>query len=150
MQPVRRIFAWAMEMLLQAILLIVFLGFIDHVDIMSAPKDFAKVTIGALIFFGISGYAVTTLLARLLWRVKALWSYPVAASVLFLFHFQLLNFMSSSGLQDAHGRMLTRIFGVCLVFLITLLGSALLTWTKRQTLGRETVNLSAPEKSALR
>jgi len=77
-----------------------------------------------------TGYLLTTLLARALWTVNKLWLYPSAAAILFLVHFQIMNW-EMGGEWEPQIKIRIRVVGVCIVFACTLLGSlALRKWTR--------------------
>ncbi len=69
-----------------------------------------------------TGYLLTTLLARTLWRVNKLWSYPSVAAMLFLVHFQIMNW-GMGGEWEPSISIRIRVAGACIVFACTLLGS---------------------------
>lgn len=85
---------------------------------------------GLALFSFTTGYLFTTVIARGIWRNQKVWSYPIAATVLFLIHAQIF-FVVSGGLMRSQ-RFKMRLAGCCVVFICTFLGSIVLrTWTHR-------------------
>jgi hypothetical protein len=72
-----------------------------------------------------TGYLLTTLLLRSLWRPQRLWSYPLVGAFLFLLHFQILNW-AAGGEWEPSISIRIRVFGACIVFGCTLAGSYVL------------------------
>jgi hypothetical protein len=123
MRVIMRITTWAIEMLVQAVLLTIFIISISHVDSHVSPKDVLFLVVSVLIYFGLSGYTVTTLVARILLSDNRVWIYSIVAPMLFLIHFEFVNRMVAEGFMDPHNRVLMRVIGSFLVLVVTIAGS---------------------------
>ena len=121
-----KILIWSAEMLSQALMLTVLLIILAHVDSPATAEDVIVLSLSVLIFFGLSGYALTTLCARLFWAPLNCWRYPAVACVLFPIHFGLLSLLSSNGFMDPMSRIAFLGVGTLIVGSTTLLGSSLL------------------------
>ena len=127
-----RLSAWLVEMLVEALSFYFVATVISHTDGPTTAKDVAAFLIGTLTFFGISGYAVTTLAMRLVLRGR--WSrvYPIIAPLLFLVHFQIMNLMVPGGLLDTGNRFVFRLIGSGVVLLVATAISLLLERLERK------------------
>jgi hypothetical protein len=125
---IRRIVVWFIEtvseMLLLGIVLTVLLG---H-DPRTFLKDLSVYSSGVVLLFFTTGYLLTTIVVRVVWKGRALWVYPAIATGLFLIHFEIMN-VSLGGAFAPPDRLLIRAAGACIVILCTLAGTiALRKW----------------------
>jgi hypothetical protein len=90
-------------------------------------------SVGAIALLSFTtGYLVTTVVARGVWRSRKLWSYPIAATVLFLIHAQI--FFNAAGGSAPSEKLKMRLAGSCVVFACTFAGSvALRRWSRRSS-----------------
>src|ERR1700679_2601440 len=88
----RRLAVWVLETSVEALLLGILLAFRLGFDRHALMRDSLIYSVDVAVFFFTTGYLVTTLVARALWRGQriARW-YPVVASVLFFIHFEIMN-----------------------------------------------------------
>jgi hypothetical protein len=121
----RLLAVWLVETLCEILLLslsvIALLGLHEY----SFGQDLKLYIFAIAFFMFMTGYLLTTLLARTLWRVRRIWSYPLAAAVLFLFHFQIMN-LGMGGEWEPAISIRIRVAGACIVFACTLAGSFVL------------------------
>ena len=118
----KRILVWFLETLLEAVLLALTLICLFGDNKHAYFKDFAIgfVWIGTMFFS--TGYLLSTIVARAIWRGRSLWIYSVIATVLFSIHFEILNY-AAGGAFDPPQRWVVRITGACIAFLCTLAGT---------------------------
>jgi hypothetical protein len=77
-----------------------------------------------LYIFGLSGYLITTLIARLFLMRQNFWLSPAWAMVLFLVHFEVLNrLILPGGAGGPSDRIVLRSVGVCITSLTAIAGS---------------------------
>ena len=107
-----------MEMLVEGVLFVFILLVMSHVDVPITLRDIAALLIETLTFFGITGFAVTTLVMRLILRGRWMRAYSIIAVVLFLIHFEIMNRMVPGGVMEPHARLIFRFVGSCLVFIV--------------------------------
>lgn len=125
----KRLAIWLIETSLEALLLAVVLVCLLGDDQHKYAKDLSVsfVWIGTMFFS--TGYLFTTAIARAVWRGATVRLYPVVAVVLFLVHFEILNY-SAGGIFDLRKRVVIRIVGVCIVLACTFVGNLVLRkWT---------------------
>jgi hypothetical protein len=91
----------------------------------ASPKDVLAFGAAIMLMFCVTGYLLTTVLFRSLWRGRATWSYPVIAVALFSVHFEILN-LGLGGAFDPPDRVLVRTAGAAITFVCTYVGSTLL------------------------
>jgi hypothetical protein len=128
MQVTRRILVWFVETLLEALLLSVVLERLLGHDKHAFLKDLSIYSSGIVLLFFTTGYFLTTILARALWRGQTFWSYSGVAAALFLVHFEVMN-VGLGGAFDPSDRLRVRVLGTCIVLACTLAGSlALRRW----------------------
>ncbi len=85
-------------------------------------KDLLIYSSGIVLLFFTTGYFLTTMLARTLWRGQTLWSYSGVAAALFLIHFEVMN-VGLGGAFEPSDRLRVRVLGTCIVLACTLAGS---------------------------
>jgi hypothetical protein len=74
-----------------------------------------------------TGYAITTAIFRIFWKNRKPWSYPIIASVLFAIHLEIFFVIAGTAFKIALPYL---IFGPCVAFICTLVGSLILRrWT---------------------
>jgi hypothetical protein len=120
---------WLLETVFEALLLGVLLVCLVGDNQHQYAKDLSVsfVWIGTMFFS--TGYLFTTAIARAVWRGSTVRLYPVVAVVLFLIHFEVLNY-SAGGIFDLRMRLAIRIAGMCIVLACTFVGTQLLRrWT---------------------
>ena len=116
--------AWVLEMLSEAALFtciaIWMVGADDPVAGHSVTaRDIAAFMTETLVFFCISGYAVTTLACRLALRGRWLRMYPAIAAFLFLAHLEIVNLLAApEGFMDPHNRFIFRVIGSGVVMIV--------------------------------
>jgi len=123
----KRLAVWLLETscetLLLGLFLTVFLGFDQHA--------FGKALLfyaGAVAFMAYTtGYLLTTVIVRAVWRSQRLWLYPIVSTVPFFIHSQI--FFVASGGSTPSERLWIRAAGACIVFACTFAGTfALQKW----------------------
>jgi hypothetical protein len=125
----KRLAIWLLEVVLEAFLLSVVLVCLLGDDQHKYAKDLTVsfVWIGSMFFS--TGYLFTTAIARAVWRGRTVLLYPVVAVLLFLVHFEILNY-SAGGVFDIQKRVVIRVAGVCIVLACTFAGNLTLRkWT---------------------
>jgi hypothetical protein len=124
----KRIVVWSIEtvseILLLGIVLTVLLGHDPHAFL----KDVSVYSSGVVLLFFTTGYLITTIVVRAVWKGQTLWIYPGIATGLFLIHFEIMN-VSLGGAFAPADRLLIRSAGACIVIVCTLVGTiALRKW----------------------
>ena len=112
-----RIFAWISEIVIEALILAGLLIGLAHESRGAALEDILALQL--VFYFGMSGYMVTTLIARIIWKRAWLFYYSLFAPILFLVHFEILNRIVASGLMDVE-RAVFRLVGACVTIIVTL------------------------------
>ena len=127
----KRLAVWLLETVCVALLLsllLIVLAWAEETGPYISSRGFAHDMLVALamtaIFVVNTGYLLTTAVCRVVWWNQRLWSYPVAAAVLFLAHLQYLFFETNG--ETSSERLRLRAAGVCIVLGCTLVGSCLL------------------------
>jgi hypothetical protein len=125
MLTLKRLAIWFLETVFEAFLLSVVLVCLLGDDQHKYAKDLSVsfVWIGTMFFS--TGYLCTTAIARAVWRGGTVRLYPVLAVVLFLVHFEILNY-SAGGIFDLKKRVVIRVAGVCIVLACTFAGNLIL------------------------
>ena len=127
----KRIAVWFIETLSEALLLGVALALLLGYD----PHEFLKAvsiySAGIIMVSVSSGYLITTIIARAVWKGRTLWSYSVIAIVLFFTHFEIINLaLGPGGAFEPSLRLRVRVAGACIVCVCTVAGTfALRKWT---------------------
>lgn len=125
----KRLAIWAAEIISQAVLIgLLLIGLFGH-DQHALGKDLLGYAGLILIMFFLTGYLATTAIARAVWRWRKPWLYSLIASALFLIHFEVLS-IAVGGAYTPRDRVRIQMAGVCIAFLSTLAGTAVLQrWT---------------------
>jgi hypothetical protein len=129
MRILKRLAVWLLEMVLQAVLLgLVLIGLYGH-DRFSFARGLLIYADSIFVFFFLTGYLLTTAIARAVWKSRTLWLYSIVAAILFVLHFALLN-VGLGGAFAPHDRKIVVIAGPVVAFLTTLAGTiAVRRWT---------------------
>jgi hypothetical protein len=125
MHVLKRLAVWFVEVALQAFLvgLLLILHF-GH-DEYSFTRGLLIYVDSTLVMFFLTGYLFTTAISRAVWRAKDFWSYSVVATVLFIFHFELLN-VGIGGAFEPRDRIRIIVVGASAALLTTLVGTSVL------------------------
>jgi hypothetical protein len=118
----KRLLVWAAEWLVQS-LLIVFLLILMIRTGLTPVKDFLTLALTVLIYQSFSGYPITTALSRVFWDKRQLWTYPAFCALLFLIHFEVLNYFFNGNLLSAPLRLIFILAGMSIAFGTALLGA---------------------------
>jgi hypothetical protein len=118
----KRLAAWfietSSEVFLLGLVLTVLAGYDQHAFL----KDLSIYSSGIVLLSFTTGYLLSTVIARIFWRGRTLWSYPVIATVLFFIHFEIMN-TGLGGAFEPSTRLRVRATGACIVFACTLAGT---------------------------
>jgi len=115
----KRLAVWLLETLSEAVLLSVLLFVLGG---RGPAGDFLFILMGTIVVFMWGyGYLFTTAIFGVVWRGRRWWLYPSSAAVLFLTH---LHFYATGWASSL--RLLTQVFGACIVFACTVAGNWLL------------------------
>jgi len=114
-----RFSAWLLEMFVEAILFLLIIKVIGHIDGTITIRDVTVLLLMTFSFLALSGYAETTWAIRLFVRERWLRFYPIIAVLLFLAHFEVMNLIVRGGVMDAHGRFELRVLGSGVVLVVT-------------------------------
>jgi hypothetical protein len=128
MRTLKRLIVWFIEtcaeVLLLGFVLTVLLGYDQH----DFFKDLSMYASGIILLFFTTGYLLSTMVVRAVWRGRTLWSYPAIATVIFFLHFETMN-VAVGGAFEPSTRVRIRAAGACIVFACTLAGTfALRKW----------------------
>jgi hypothetical protein len=127
-----RLVLWVIEMIIQVFAFSLLMLWIGHED---RPVGLGDIVVGCyavLYIFGLSGYLITTLIARVFLMRQSLWLSPVWAAALFLIHFEVLNrLILPGGAAGPRDRVDLRLEGVCITCLTALAGSIALRRKRR-------------------
>jgi len=129
MRILKRLAVWFVETFAQVLLLgfvlTVLLGHDQHAFF----KDLSIYSSGIVLLFFTTGYLLSTMVARAVWRGRTLWSYLAIATVLFFIHFEIMNAGLGGAFEpSARGRI--RPAGAFIAFACTLAGTfALRKWS---------------------
>ena len=127
----KRLSIWLLETSLEALLIGMVLVSLFGCDQHAYGKCLGINFVWISTMFFSTGYLFTTAIFRAIWRGRSLWSYSVAALMLFLIHFEILNH-AAGGAFDLPKRAVIRIAGGCIVFACTFAGTLVLRrWTGR-------------------
>jgi len=123
---IKRLAVWfvetSSEVLLLSFVLAVLLGGYDQHAFLRGLSAYAA---GIVLMFVTTGYLLTTIVARALWRGRTLWSYPAVATALFLIHFEIMN-VGLRGAFEPSDRVRIRTAGACIAFVCTFAGTFVL------------------------
>lgn len=130
MRILKRLVVWSVETSLEALFLavalIAVLGDSQHAYIKDIAVSFVWI---ATMFFS-TGYLLSTGVARAAWQPTRVWLYSLIAVMLFLIHFEILNY-AAGGIFDPTKRAVIRISGACIVYACTFAGNLTLrNWTR--------------------
>jgi hypothetical protein len=132
----KRLAVWAVELVVQASLLIVLVFQLSHPYGHTTFREVISAVLAILLYFCITGYAITTIFSRLFWDQPGLWTYPAFAAALFFIHFEILNGLAGGHLLNAHLRTVFVICGMGIAFITTSIGALLLTGRRAHYLGK--------------
>ena len=121
----KRLAVWFVETSSEAVLLGLVLTVLFGHDAHAFFRDLAIYSSGIILLFVTTGYVLSTMVVRAVWRGRTLWSYPVIATVLFLIHFEIMNVVLG-GAFEPPARVRIRAAGACIVFACTLAGTFIL------------------------
>jgi uncharacterized membrane protein YhaH (DUF805 family) len=114
-----RMGAWFVEMLIEAEAFILITVLMAGVEGHWTAKDILVLTVAALTGLSLSGYPITTMILRLALHGRRLHAYPVLAPLLFLAHFEVLNWLlMPEGAFAPHDRFVFRVFASAVVFVV--------------------------------
>jgi len=129
----KRLTVWFIEMTLEVSLLGVFLAILLGYDQSAFIKDVLVYSSGIILLFFTTGYFLSTIVVRAIWRGRALWPYPAIATTLFFIHFEIMN-TGVGGAFEPRDRLRIRVVGAGIVFACTFLGTlALRRWTSARS-----------------
>jgi len=117
----KRLAIWLLEMSLEALLLSLLLVFLFGYDERALLKGLLFYVNGIVFLFLTTGYLLSTVISRAIWRGKRWWSYPAIGTALFFIHFQILNVAAGGAFEFAE-RVRIQAAGACIVFACTVVG----------------------------
>ena len=124
----RRLMVWFLETSVEALTLGSFLAVLLGHDAGALLKDILIYSTWVAVMFVTTGYVLTTILARTLWKGKGLIIYPAIATGLFIVHFAIMS-IGVGGAFSPRDRLAIMGSGVFIVFACTLAGTfALKKW----------------------
>jgi hypothetical protein len=128
MPVLKRLTVWLVETCLEALLLGVFLALRFGYDPHAFLKDIFIYAACVAIMFFMTGYLLSTILIRTLYKGRKWWSYSVIAPVLAIIHYEILD-VSIGGAFDPKDRLPVRAAIASITFACTLAGTfALREW----------------------
>src|SRR5580704_8631414 len=120
------------EALLLGLTLILLLGHDQHAFFRDVLISASAVS---LLFFS-TGYLLTTMVVRTVWKGRRSWLYPAVATALFFIHFEIMN-VGVRGAFAPADRFRIRIAGAFVVLVCTSLGTLVLRrWNDPTLAGR--------------
>ena len=133
LQMMKRIAVWfietCLEVLLLGLMLTLSLGHDQHAFL----KDLLLYCSGVSLLFFSTGYLLTTIVVRAVWKGRRSWLYPAVATALFFIHFEIMN-VGVRGAFAPADRFRIRIAGAFVALACTSLGTlALRRWTDPTT-----------------
>jgi hypothetical protein len=144
MRTLKRLTVWFLETLCQIWLLAVFLFLLVGPRRLTFRDGVEFYVYGITLLSLTTGYLLTTLIFRVLWRGRTFWSYALVAAILYSFHFEIY----AIGVKWWRSGQSTLPFraGAFIVFTCALAGSYVLRkWT--QGSGKEGVGLSVSSRA---
>jgi hypothetical protein len=130
--PMKRVSIWFVELIMQSGLMILVLFLLVRPRGITDAKGIFVLLLLIMLYLGITGYAFSTVISRILWRDSRWWTYSTFSAFLFLVHFLLFNFVAGGKLLDEYNRPLFIMWGMCIAFCVTSLGSFVLKlWSVR-------------------
>jgi hypothetical protein len=128
----QRVTAWISEALVQAVAIAVLLVALYGHDRFGYVRAVGVFAVSIFMMFCISGYLLTTAVARLFWKSTRVWQYPAVAMLLFVFHFELMN-IGVGGAFDPHDRHIVVVVGAWIAFSTAWMGTvALRRWSGKR------------------
>jgi hypothetical protein len=121
----KRLTIWFIEMASEILLFGAVLTILLGHDQNAFAKDLLIYSSGISLLFFTTGYFLSTIVVRAIWRGRAVWPYPVMATVLFFIHFEIMN-VGLRGAFEPADRLRIRAIGACIVFTCTFAGSIIL------------------------
>ena len=127
----KRVAVWfietCFEVLLLGLVLTLLLGHDQHAFL----KDVLIYSSGISLLFFSTGYLLTTVVVRAVWKGRRAWLYPAVAVALFFIHFEIMN-LEVRGAFDPSTRLRVRVAGASIVLVCTVVGTlALRRWTAK-------------------
>jgi len=129
----KRFLVWLVESLSEAILTGTLLLIISHFQFAGEDLRDERVSRGLLVMssavammFFVTGYLLTTIIARLFLKPEKILLYPSIAAALYLIHFEILS-IGVGGAFEPWERWIFRIVGPCIAFTCTLGGNLMLS-----------------------
>lgn len=120
----KRLLLWLAEIISQALLLALLLAGLFGHDQFSFGRGVVIYASWIFIMFCVTGYALTTAIARAVWRGESSKFYPILTAVLFVLHFELLN-VGIGGAFAPPDRRTVVIAGAVTAFVTALAGTLL-------------------------
>jgi hypothetical protein len=120
----KRLLRWLAEIVSQALLLALLLAGLFGHDQFSFGRGVLIYAGWIFIMFCVTGYALTTAIARGVWTGESSKFYPILSTVLFVLHFELLNVGIGGAFAPPDRRMVV-IVGAITAFVTTLAGTLL-------------------------
>jgi intracellular septation protein A len=121
----KRIVVWFIETCVEVLLLGLVLALLLGHDQHAFLKDVLIYSSGIGLMFFSTGYLLTTIVVRAVWKAPKLWLYPAVATALFFIHFEIMN-VSVRGAFEPPTRVRVRVAGACIVFACTFVGTVVL------------------------
>lgn len=137
-RTVKRFAVWSGELVAQSIVAGTLLYFMADPGGLVGIGDAITLCLIILLYFGITGYAVTTALSRLFWNSTRVWTYPLFAAFLFFIHFEILNYIFGGNVLTPTLRLIFVTVGMCGTILTTLPGSVALKQSETRSQNVET------------
>jgi hypothetical protein len=126
----KRLAVWFVETSSEVVLLGLVLTVLLGHDQNAFLKDLSIYSSGIILLFVTTGYLLSTIVVRSVWRGRTLWSYPAIATVHFFIHFEIMN-AGLGGAFEPSPRARIRAAGACIVFACTFVGGWFLQrWVK--------------------
>jgi hypothetical protein len=117
-----RVAVWFAEMMAEALLLGLSLSVLLSYDPNEFVKDSLIYSVCVAYMGTVTGYLFTTLVIRVMWKSRMLWSHSAAATALFFVHFEIMN-ISVGGAFYLPDRVRIRAVGAFIVFACSFAGS---------------------------
>jgi len=126
----RRLAVWLVETSSEVLLLgLLQTGLLGH-NRHAFFEDLSIYSSGIVLLFFTTGYLLSTIVVRSVWRGRTLWSYPAIATFLFFIHFEVMN-VDLGGAFEPPDRIRIGVAGACIAFACTLAGTlALRSWVQ--------------------
>jgi hypothetical protein len=118
----KRIAVWFIETCLEVLLLGLVLTLLLGHDQHAFLKDVLLYSSGVTLLFFSTGYLLTTIVVRAVWKGRRSWLYPAVATALFLIHFEIMS-VGVRGAFAPADRFCIRIAGAFVVLACTSLGT---------------------------